>query len=262
MKSRLLNLFVLFGLIGSTFLAPVSMALAATEWTCGSVHTTVVNDALKKVTVVLSHSTDNTEPITLFWGDGMTSTVHAKLPAGNSVYTDTLTHMYAANGPYIITMKVYNPDSSASHDCGDEVVFNGCYGLATALTLSGMDSHKTVTATVSYNAVSPSIDWGDSMTNTLPTGNQVNYEKTHTYAAAGAYTVQLLLNDPLANSVPPGLTTGKCTKLTTNTPSAVSLSSMTAESADAGINWTAIGFALLGLVVLGYVGLLSAIRRR
>jgi len=53
-----------------------------------------------------------------------------------------------------------------------------------------------------------------------------------------------------------------CTLTTSNTPSDVTLSSMSADSPEGGIKWTAVGFALLGLVVLGQLALFAVIKQR
>lgn len=255
MLVRLLYMVTLVSLIGSTFLAPAGVVMAAPEWTCGSVTVTSLNAATRQVTVALSHSTDPTEEIDLFWGDGMTVTVHSTTPS-NTTFNDTQSHTYSTNGPFTITMKVYNPAKSDSHDCFTGIIFNGCEYAASKLTLAPMDSHHTVTATVSYSGTTALLDWGDSSTTALPAGNQSNLVRTHTYATSSGRTVQLRVSDASGNY------SGSCSKQTTFTPSAVSVSSINVLAPQSGIDWAAIAFALLGLFVLGNVAVLAVIRRR
>ena len=256
MKNRLLHVFTLLALIGSTILAPVGTALAAPEWTCGSVRVTALNLTTRQVTVVLSHSNDNTEKIDLNWGDGSALLViHA---ANTTTYlSNTQPHNYssgAGSGPFIIKMRVFNTAGTESHDCSATVALNSCFATTTTESVTTMGANKTVTATVTYSG-SASINWGDGSTTALPAGPQTNLVRSHTYAVAGAYTILLLIVDPDGNQ-------RVCSRLTTNTPSAVTISNMSADSPEGALNLTAIAFALLGLVVLGQLALFAVIRRR
>lgn len=272
MKSRLLNLFVMLGLIGSTFLMPAGMASAAVEWTCTSVVLNSGGGTNRHVTVTLSHSAADNERIDLNWGDGSPLLVVHNLtnPTNSTYLSNSQTHDYGnAAGVYNITMRVWAagaqpPDSNSAdwHQCGTTVTFSGCTDSGpTACKVTNLDGSRNVTSTVTYNLTAgqtAKIAWGDGVTTTLGStaGLVTNQVTTHHYAGvASTFVVKLLIMTGSTVNV-------TCTLSTSNTPSDVTLSSMSAQSPADSINWTAIGFALLGLVVLGQLALFAVLKRR
>jgi PKD domain len=137
---------------------------------------------------------------TFDFGDGSAPTTVAAATGG----TCSAPHAYSATGQYTITLSAEASDGYWSRQVTTAVSVDTASAFATpSLTLDAVKAlgiQVWANATDDWSIASCTIDYGDGTTQTYPIGSQADdCGQSHTYAAAGTYTVTVTLTDADGN---------------------------------------------------------------
>jgi len=126
----------------------------------------------------------NGTALSVDWGDGTKET-----PAASST---SLTHTYAGAGSYTIDLVLSGANGTSSEKKGD-VTINAIAQpvLAATLPTTGVaGTAVSVTGITATDGTALSVNWGDGVTETPVVSSAT---LSHTYAAAGSYTIDMVL---------------------------------------------------------------------
>jgi len=142
------------------------------------------------------------------WGDGTYSVYHAQTLADNVPYTDTRTHAWTNAGTYIVEISVWdgydietNPNHNVSVSLDYEIIGNTPPETPWVPAVYGLRNQAVPCAATSSDADADTVtitwDWKDGTYSvTTDTGPGSLYSQvSHTWAAAGTYSVDVYFDD-------------------------------------------------------------------
>jgi PKD repeat protein len=142
--------------------------------------------------------TADTFSLVVDWGDG--STTAQSLTAGTRSFSAS--HAYASPGAYTVIATVTDSDGGVGSQSASLEVRRHNTGPS-SFTLTPNVTGSTATVTGSFtdpdaaDTHSVTVTWGDGQSATLSLAAGVtSFDATHTYAAAGTYTVNATVTDP------------------------------------------------------------------
>jgi hypothetical protein len=137
---------------------------------------------------------------TIYWGDGTNS--NGVVEGGAGAFNVSGTHAYATPGNYAISVTIADADQTTATASSAMTVGNAYAGQAANLTVASFTSSNPNAAAGDFTAT---INWGDG---TAPTsgvvtgsGGQFAVGGSHSYAAAGLYSVQVTLTDQYGDTL-------------------------------------------------------------
>jgi hypothetical protein len=129
----------------------------------------------------------NATGLSVDWGDGVKET-----PA---VAATSLTHTYAAAGSYTIDMIASGKNGTSAEQKGSVTINPAAAPVlnATLPTRGGVGIATSITGISNNNGTALSVNWGDGTTDTPAVSSTT---VSHTYGAAGTFTITMTLAGP------------------------------------------------------------------
>ena len=129
----------------------------------------------------------NATALSVDWGDGVKET-----PA---VASTILTHTYAVAGSYTIDIIASGKNGSKAEKTGSVTINPAAAPVlnATLPTRGGVGIPTSITGISNNNGTALSVNWGDGQTDTPAVASTT---VTHTYSAAGTFTITMTLAGP------------------------------------------------------------------
>ena len=134
------------------------------------------------------------------WGDGQSGA--GVVTGADGVFQVAGVHTYSTDGTYSVGVTVSDADGTTATTTSQVTAGDLYAGVTQTLTVASFTDPSTYYTASSFNTT---INWGDGLSSTggFVTKAGANYTVAglHTYSAAGVYTVQVTVTDPMRNVI-------------------------------------------------------------